>query len=133
MRASNTGERKLTELDFTRLRKFTAAGAMRPLADLLDEADVLPAQAIPADVITMYARFVVRDVRTQRRHLLALCYPLDADPGKGRISVLSPAGIGLIGVAVGALAGWISPNGESTVVRIEEVLFQPEASGDYVT
>jgi hypothetical protein len=28
MRASNFGERKLTELDFTRLRKFTAAGAM---------------------------------------------------------------------------------------------------------
>jgi regulator of nucleoside diphosphate kinase len=106
---------------------------MRPLADILDEADVLPAPAIPADVITMYARFVVRDAKTQRRHLLALCYPPDAEPGQGRISVLSPAGMGLIGLPVGALARWIGPGGEAIAVRIEEVLFQPEASGDYVT
>jgi regulator of nucleoside diphosphate kinase len=133
MHAWNVGERKLTELDFTRLRKFTTAGAMRPLADILDEADVLPAQTIPADVITMYARFVVRDVKTQRRHLLALCYPPDAQPARGCISVLSPAGMGLIGLPVGALARWVAPGGEAIVVRIEEVLFQPEASGDYVT
>lgn len=29
MRALDHGERKLTELDFTRLKKFTAAGALR--------------------------------------------------------------------------------------------------------
>ena len=48
MRASNFGERKLTELDFTRLTNFTAAGAMRQLADILDQAEVVPPCAIPA-------------------------------------------------------------------------------------
>jgi hypothetical protein len=31
MRASNVGERKLTELDFARLKKFTEAGAFAQL------------------------------------------------------------------------------------------------------
>ena len=133
MRASNFGERKLTELDFTRLMKFTAAGAMPQLADLLDEAEVVPARAIPADTVTMYAQCVVRDLKLQRRQILVICYPSDAEPGKGYISVLSPAGMGLIGLPVGALARWVGPGGEENVVQIEGILFQPEATGDYVT
>lgn len=133
MRPSNLGERKLTELDHTRLGKFTAAGAMRQLADILDEAQVVPAQAIPADVVTMYAQFIIRDLKLQRRQVLVLCYPHDAEPAKGFISVLSPAGMGLIGLPVGALARWIGPGGEENVVQIEAILFQPEATGDFVT
>ena len=133
MRASNFGERKLTELDFTRLRKFTAAGALPQLGDLLDEADVVPARAIPADVVTMYARFVIRDLKMQRRQVLVVCYPADAEPAKGQISVLSPAGMGLIGLPVGAIARWVGAGGEESVVQVESVLFQPEAAGDYVT
>ena len=133
MRPSNLGERKLTELDFTRLNKLTAAGAMPQLADILDEADVVPAQAIPADVVTMYAQFVIRDVKVQLRQILALCYPPDAEPAKGFVSVLSPAGLGLIGLPVGSLARWVGPGGVESVAQIEEILFQPEATGDYVT
>jgi len=133
MHTSNLGERKLTELDFTRLGKFTAAGATPKLADILDDAEVVPARAIPADVVTMYAQFVIRDLNMQRRQILVICYPPDAEPGTGFISVLSPAGMGLIGLPVGALARWIAPGGEETVVQIEEILFQPEATGDYVT
>ena len=133
MRASNFGERKLTALDFTRLTKFTAAGAMPQLADILDEAEVVTGQAIPADVVTMYAQFVVRDLKMQRRQTLVICYPSDAEPGKGYISVLSPAGMGLIGLPVGALARWVGPGGEEKVMQIEAILFQPEATGDYVT
>jgi len=133
MRALNFGERKLTELDFTRLKKLTAAGALPQLDDLLDEAEVVPAQAIPADVVTMYAQFIIRDLKMQRRQVLVLCYPADAEPAKGYISVLSPAAMGLIGLPVGAVARWIGPDGEESVAQIEEVLFQPEATGDYVT
>ena len=133
MRASNFGERNVTELDFVRLKKFTAAGAMPQLDDILDEAEVVPAQAIPADVVTMNAKFVVRDLKLQRRQILVVCYPADADPTKGCISVLSPAGMGLLGLPRGAVARWIGPGGEESVAQIEDVLFQPEAIGDYVT
>lgn len=128
MRASNLGERKLTEPDFTRLNRFTAAGALPQLADVLDDAEVVPARAIPADVVTMYSQFVIRDLKMQRRQILTLCFPPDAEPGKGSISVLSPAGMALIGLPVGAIARWSGPGGEQTVAQIEGVLFQPEAS-----
>ena len=133
MRTSNYGERKLTELDFTRLRKLTAANAMPQLLDLLDEADVVPPRAIPPDVVTMYAQLIVRDLKMQRRQILVVCYPADAEPAKGFISVLSPAGMGLIGLPVGATATWRGPGGEESVFQIERILFQPEATGDYLT
>lgn len=133
MHATNAGERRLTELDFVRLSRFTAAGLMPQLRGVLDEADVVPARAIPPDVVTMYAQFLVRDQKKQRRQVLAVCYPADADPVKGRISVLSPAGMALIGLPVGATARWVGPGGEESIAQIEGILFQPEATGDYVT
>ena len=133
MQTSTSGERKLTELDFTRLTRFTAKGAMAPLADLLDEADIVRPQAMPADVVTMYARFGIRDAASMRRRQLVICYPWDADAAQGRVSVLSPAGMGLIGLPVGALARWTGPDGQENAARIEEIHFQPEASGDYIT
>ena len=38
MRLPNSAERKLTELDFIRLKKFTAVGTFPQLADSLDDA-----------------------------------------------------------------------------------------------
>lgn len=133
MQTSTLGERKLTELDFTRLARFTTKGAMAPLADLLDEADIVRPEAIPADVVTMYARFAIRDAARKQRQVLVICYPWDADPTQGRVSVLSPAGMGLIGLPAGALARWTGPDGQENAAWIEEIQFQPEASGDYVT
>ncbi|GAB3666850.1 GreA/GreB family elongation factor [Ramlibacter alkalitolerans] len=133
MRAPNCGERKLTELDYIRLKKFTAPGTFPELADILNEAELLPSRCIPPDVVTMNARFVIRDLKLQRRHMMAVCYPADAEPATGAISVLSPAGLGLLGLSVGAVARWVGPAGEETVAQIEGILFQPEATGDYVT
>ena len=133
MHASNFGERKLTELDFTRLKKFTARGALPQLDDILDEADVVPAQAIPPDVVTMYAQCIVHDLKLQRRRVLVVCYPADTDPAKGYVSVFSPAGMALIGLHAGATARWRGPDGEESLAKIERILFQPEATGDYVT
>jgi regulator of nucleoside diphosphate kinase len=41
--------------------------------------------------------------------------------------------MGLIGLPVGAIARWVGAGGEESVVQIEGILFQPEATGDYVT
>jgi regulator of nucleoside diphosphate kinase len=133
MRARNSGERKLTELDFVRLKKFTAAGMFPQLAGILNDAELLPSRSMPPDVVTMNARFMVRDLKLQRRQILAMCYPADADPATGSISVLSPAGTSLLGLSIGAVTRWVGPAGDETVVLIERILFQPEATGDYVT
>jgi regulator of nucleoside diphosphate kinase len=133
MRYPHPGERKLTELDFARLSKLATAGAPVQLDELLCEAEVVPSKAVPADIVTMYAKCIVRDVKLQRRQEFVVCYPADAEPASGFISVLSPAGMALLGLPVGALATWPSPRGEVNAVQIEGILFPPEASGDYVT
>lgn len=133
MRLSNCAERKLTELDCIRLKKYTAAGAFPQLGDLLDDAEQLPSPAIGPDVVTMNTRFAIRELQQQRRHVLVLCYPAHAQPSSECISVLSPAGLALIGLSVGAVARWTGPGGEETAAVIEEILFQPEAGGDYLT
>jgi regulator of nucleoside diphosphate kinase len=132
MQIHNLAERKLTELDFTRLNKLVVAGATPDLDQMLCDAEVLPSNVIPADVVTMYAQFSVLDMKSSHRRTFVLCYPSDAEPAAGSISVLSPAGMALLGLPVGALATWTGPNGEESAVRIEGILFQPEASGDYI-
>ena len=52
---------------------------------------------------------------------------------QGFISVLSPLGASLLGLRVGDVAQWRTPRGEERMARVVEVLFQPEASGDYTT
>ena len=125
-------ERELTELDFARLRKLAAAGEGQRLGDLLANADVVPGREVDADVITMYARFELEDLESGERRLLALCYPEDADPAAGRISVLSPLGISLVGLRAGAVVPYQRPGG-ARMARVHSVLFQPEATGDYLT
>jgi regulator of nucleoside diphosphate kinase len=131
MLATIHGERTLTELDFVRLEKL--AGPQPPaLAALLDAADVLPAREVPADIVTMNSQVEVEDPATQQRQKITLCYPGDAQPGAGFVSVLSPIGIGLLGTKAGTLARWHMPNGADGAARVVAVLFQPEASGDYL-
>lgn len=132
MPATIHGERTLTELDFVRLGKLT--GPQPPaLAELLDMADVMPSREVPADIVTMNSQVEVEDPATRERHKITLCYPGDSQPGAGFVSVLSPVGIGLLGVKTGALARWDMPNGTEGATRVVAVLYQPEASGDFTT
>lgn len=127
------GERRLTALDFARLKKLTAFGFQPELIDLLCDADIVDSRQVPPDVVTMYSQVLVEDLATRSRRELVLCYPADAEPNGGFISVLSPVGLALLGLPVGATARWRAPSGEESAAVVMAILFQPEASGDYVT
>ena len=127
------GERTLTELDHVRLGKLLDEKSHPGLEALLDAAELLGSREVPADVVTMYSQVTIADVPTGQRHKLTLCYPKDAEPGTGFISVLSPVGMSLIGLRLGALARWTLPGGEEGRAEVVEILFQPEASGDYTS
>lgn len=133
MEKTITGLRQLTALDFARLRKMASFGAQPDLDDLLDEADVIDSREVPPDIVTMYAQAEVEDLATGARQTLVVCYPADAKPANGYISVLSPVGLALLGLPVGAVARWQAPGGSEKAAKVAAILFQPEASGDYVT
>lgn len=131
MHTALRGERTLTELDFSRLRKLASGNLTPELADLLSAADVLRSREVPADTVTMYSQVELQDLHTRRRQKLTICYPDDAEPSAGFISVLSPVGRSLLGLQVGAVARWHTPSGEEGAAEVVAILFQPEASGDY--
>lgn len=125
-------DRQFTELDHARLLKLASTSAAAELAEVLDLADVVPGPRIDPAVVTMYSQFEIEDADTRERRRLAICYPQDAEPASGFISVLSPLGSSLIGRSAGAQVRWRTPAGERSA-SIAAVLFQPEATGDYVT
>ena len=90
MHASIHAERTLTELDFSRLVKLFGGQLPPDMADLLSATDVIPSRDVPATIVTMYSQVELVDTQTLRRHIVTICYPSDADPVAGFISVLSP-------------------------------------------
>nr|WP_316639317.1 GreA/GreB family elongation factor [uncultured Roseateles sp.] len=138
MQVSNYAERTLTELDHTRLLKLTrqmrsgpAQGEAEDIEGALEMARLVPSRSVSPDVVTMYSQVRLQDSLTGSRFQLTLCYPSDADPSAGFVSVMSPVGASLLGLGVGATARWITPSGEARAAEVLAVLFQPEASGDY--
>ncbi|KRC11116.1 transcription elongation factor GreAB [Hydrogenophaga sp. Root209] len=133
MHKTLAGERLLTEIDFARLNNLRGAQLPPELVDALDTLDLVPSREIPPDVVTMYSQVIVEDLESRKRQKLTLCYPADAEPHLGFISVLSPVGTSLLGQRMGATARWRTPNGDECAAEIVSLLFQPEASGDYTT
>ncbi|MFO1216897.1 MAG: GreA/GreB family elongation factor [Burkholderiaceae bacterium] len=136
---SLTLERTLTELDHVRLQnlvqrdRLSAGPAAQRVAidDILDSCAIVPSRGVAPDVVTMYSQVLVEDVDSGRRSKLTLCYPADAEPAAGFVSVLSPVGASLLGLTVGSVARWLTPAGDERRAEIVAVLFQPESSGDY--
>ncbi|GAA6120070.1 GreA/GreB family elongation factor [Acidovorax sp. FG27] len=127
------GERVLTDLDFARLSKLTDPQGESPLADVLAAADVTGSRAIQPDVVTMNSQVEVADPHTGRCQVLTLCYPRDAAPTAGRISVLSPVGTALLGLRAGDKAAWQAPDGQACQADVARIAYQPEAAGDYLS
>ena len=124
-------QRWLTELDYVRLSKLTGGNPPSAMADVFDAAEVVPSPEIRPDVVTMYSQVLVSDCDTGAQSKLTVCYPNDAEPGEGFVSVLSPVGTALLGQRTGARVTFSAPGGSLRRLRIDAILFQPEATGDY--
>jgi regulator of nucleoside diphosphate kinase len=124
----------VTRLDVERLRGVLgqeASGLQHRVAEQLEteleRARVVPSHEVAPNVVTMNSTVVFEDDQGIRREV-DLVYPQDAAPG--RLSVLSPMGAALLGLAVGDEIEWPMPDGSTTVLRVVEVLYQPEDAGD---
>lgn len=127
----------VTERDFDRLQKLAEAPsfrgngsrALQPLHEELSRGARVPAEKVPSDVVTMRSQVRVRDVKTGQVDTYTVVYPHETDAEDGRISVLAPLGMALLGARVGATVEFNTPAGPRRV-EIEKLLYQPEAAGD---
>lgn len=135
-------ERKIymTELDKVRLEKLLSAAEesgidperqdLEALADELERAEIVSSKNVPPDVVTMNSKVVLRDTDSREAMTVTLVFPGDADIESGAISVLAPVGTAIIGYSRGDVVEWAVPSGIRRIM-IEEILYQPEAAGDY--
>jgi regulator of nucleoside diphosphate kinase len=92
-------------------------------------AEVRP-EEIPPDVVTMNSTVRLTDLESGSSHVYTIVFPSDADPDKGKISILAPLGTALLGYRVGDVVKWRRPEGDRRL-KIEAIVYQPEAAGDY--
>jgi regulator of nucleoside diphosphate kinase len=129
----------ITELDAARIRELgnrlpDQGMGLQALGELLDmvagEAEIVPGKRVPADVVTVNTRVSFRDELTDAVHTVTVVYPQDFSIPDRRISLLSPVGRALLGRRVGHLASFELPDGTTRDIRILEIHYQPEASGE---
>ena len=127
-------------LDSERLRKYlvetTAQGpredqhVARRLSDELMEADVLPPERIPKDVVTLHSLVRVVELDSKNERVYELVLPEESEPAEGRVSVLAPMGAALLGSHAGDTIEWEAPRGRRQAV-VAGLLYQPEAAGHF--
>ncbi|MCE5186416.1 MAG: GreA/GreB family elongation factor [Planctomycetaceae bacterium] len=125
----------ITHVDAGRLKLLLAAHYAVPprptatwldrLGALLRHAEVIGAEQVRPDRVTMNSRLRVRDKSTREQMDMRLVFPDDANETPREqccVSILSPMGLSLLGRREGDdIHGRLS---------IEKILYQPEAAGD---
>jgi regulator of nucleoside diphosphate kinase len=126
----------LTELDVARLEKHAAApGADAKFQDMLDDvlirAVIVESRDIPANVVTMNSQATLIDEASGEQMTWTVVYPPEADFAQGRLNVFSPVGLALLGAKRGERVRFTPPSGTQQVLKLEKILFQPEAADDF--
>jgi regulator of nucleoside diphosphate kinase len=127
----------LSSLDLRRLEQLLdnlphdARETHAALIDELNRARVVEPGAVPPTVVTMNSTVRFRTEPDGKEFERTLVYPSAFDGSAERISILAPIGSALIGLSVGDSIDWPTPRGGTMTVRIMEILFQPEAAGQY--
>ena len=134
----NQSELMITEADFDRLKhlvespryRVTHALLLSALKDGLERCRVVEPGRVPRGVVTMHSKLVVRDLRADESETYTLVFPDDADINEGKLSVLAPLGAALLGVRAGQVVEFAAPGGTRRL-KVEKVLYQPEAAGHF--
>jgi regulator of nucleoside diphosphate kinase len=116
------------------LREAASSGEMdtQRLASLhrrLRHARVVRPQDVPANVVTMNSLVVLRNLDSGDRLTCRLAYPHEARQSPRNLCVSRLLGTAILGKRVGQVIRW--PGGaRERRMRIQQVLYQPEAAGE---
>jgi regulator of nucleoside diphosphate kinase len=129
----------LTHKDYERLkdlinqRDIRYNGGAENMANLLMEMEralKVESEKVPPDVVTMNTLLEFTDLENNITKQLKLVYPQKADIKKGNVSVFAPIGTAILGYRKGDIIEWKVPAGKKKF-KISNIIYQPEANGDY--
>ncbi|MBP8128489.1 MAG: TetR family transcriptional regulator [Candidatus Hydrogenedentes bacterium] len=130
----------LSSYDLERLRELITVArdfggaACSAYLDVLDaelnQARVVQPREVPPNLVTMNSRVRLRHADTGEERVCVLVFPKDAEVREENVSILSRLGTALLGFRVGDIIEYTSTRGTARY-RIDALLYQPEAAGDY--
>ncbi|WP_299247961.1 nucleoside diphosphate kinase regulator [uncultured Cytophaga sp.] len=129
----------INKLDFSRIQKCISDAKQANSITVVEATNLmkelrlgqqLEPEEIPSDVVTMNSIVKIAFLDSKRTVEFQLVYPDKADLKNNKISIFSPIATALIGYKVGDEIEWCVPAG-MTKIRIEEIVFQPEAAGQF--
>lgn len=110
---------RLSALALSMERKSSLAAEL--LLEEIERAELRPDNAMPDDVVRMHSTLRFVDCLHGRARTVMLVYPLEADISIGKISVLTPVGAGLIGLAAHQSIDWPDLEGRSRRLEVLKV------------
>ena len=128
----------INELDAERIDRLLEKPefASLPVADALNEeldrAQMCTPESMPKDVVTMNSQVTLRDLSTGETSTRTLVYPANMTDSSTQLSVLAPVGAALLGLRTGDTIHWELPGGTAAHLEVLELLYQPEAAGEYL-
>ena len=129
----------LTKNDYTKIYKAITdaknsktinSNEAEKLLSELSKAEIVPSEKIDKDVVTMNSEVKLFFENTQKEQSFKIVYPQDANLKENKISIFSPIATALIGYKIGDEIEWIVPGG-MTKIKIVDLIYQPEAAGDF--
>jgi len=96
----------------------------------LHSAKIVASEDIPKDVVTMNSIVKIHFHNNKNSVQFQIVYPYLANMKENRISIFSSVGSALIGYRVNDEIDWLIPSGMTKIV-IDEIIYQPEAAGDF--
>ncbi len=96
----------------------------------LNNAKIVTSEQVPNNVVTMNSKVLLKDMDASEEMIYTLVYPPDANLIEDKISILAPVGTAILGYREGDILEWKVPDGVVNL-KVEKILYQPEAAGDY--
>lgn len=84
----------------------------------LDRADIVPSKDLPKHIVSMYTKVTYADSKSGGTRTVELVYPHEADINVNKVSLMTPIGAALIGMAIGNSITWYTPDGGEQTMTI---------------
>ncbi len=114
---------QITQSDYDKLsllaENASNAVVAEELATELDRAKIVPEEKLRAKTIRMGSKLSYSAEGESRA--VTLVYPGEADIAEGRISILTPIGVALIGLSEGQSIDWQARDGRNHRLTVESV------------
>ncbi|WP_113912788.1 nucleoside diphosphate kinase regulator [Roseovarius dicentrarchi] len=97
------------------------------LLDELGRARIVKASKMPSDVVSIGSSVVYRDETTGQEKTVTLVYPENADISRNMVSLMTPIGVSLLGLAEGAAFYWDTRDDQRRMLTVISVT-QPDVA-----